>query len=82
MASSDSVVIHNGRILLVKRATKPFKGYWTLPGGIMDSGETIEQTAVREVMEETGAKVKIRKMIGVYSGTKRDPRGTALVLSF
>ena len=66
MASSDSVVIHNNEILLVKRATKPFKGFWTLPGGIMDPGETIEQTAVREVLEETGAKVKIDRMLGVY----------------
>ncbi len=82
MASSDSVVIHNGKILLIKRATKPFKGFWTLPGGIMDSGETIEQTAIREVLEETGAKVKIEKMVGVYSGPKRDPRGTSLSVVF
>ena len=82
MASSDSVVIHNGKILLIKRATEPFKGFWALPGGIMDSGETIEQTAIREVLEETGAKVKIEKMIGVYSGPKRDPRGTSLSVVF
>ena len=82
MASSDSVVIHNNEILLVKRATKPFKGFWTLPGGIMDPGETIEQTAVREVLEEPGAKVTIDRMLGVYSGPKRDPRGTSLSVVF
>jgi len=82
MASSDSVVIHNSEILLVKRAAKPFKGFWTLPGGLMDSGETIEHTAVREVLEETGAKVKIMRMVGVYSGPKRDPRGTSLSVVF
>lgn len=82
MASSDSVVIRNKEILLVKRATTPFKDFWTLPGGLMDPGETIEQTAIREVLEETGAKVKIEKMIGVYSGPKRDPRGTSLSVVF
>ena len=45
------------KILLIKRATVPFKGYWALPGGRVDPGETVEQTIVREVKEETGLDV-------------------------
>jgi 8-oxo-dGTP diphosphatase len=56
----------NNKILLVKRGTVVFKGYWALPGGRVDSGETIEQAVVREVKEETGLDVKIVKKIGEY----------------
>jgi 8-oxo-dGTP diphosphatase len=62
------------KILLIKRNTVPFKGYWGLPGGRMDSGETIEQTVVRECKEETGLEVKIVLKIGEYveKGIKDD----------
>jgi len=54
------------RILLIKRRTMPFKGYWALPGGRVDSGETVEQTVVREVKEETDLDVAIVRKIGEY----------------
>lgn len=62
------------KILLIKRNTIPFKGYWGLPGGRMDQGETLEQTAVREVKEETGLDVEIVRKIGEYieKGIKDD----------
>jgi len=62
------------RILLVKRDTVPFKGYWALPGGRMDPGETVGQTIVREVKEETGLEVTILQKIGEYveKGVKDD----------
>ncbi len=62
------------KILLVKRNTKPFVGYWALPGGRMDPGETIEQTVVREVKEETGLDVSIERIVGEYveKGIKDD----------
>lgn len=53
-------------VLLIKRNTIPFKGYWALPGGRMDPGETLEQTVVREVKEETGLDVAIVRKIGEY----------------
>ncbi len=54
------------RILLIKRRTIPFKGYWALPGGRVEAGETVEQTVVREVKEETGLDVEIIRKIGEY----------------
>ncbi len=54
------------RILLIKRNTIPFKGCWALPGGRMDTGETVEQTIVREVKEETGLEVQVVCKIGEY----------------
>jgi 8-oxo-dGTP diphosphatase len=62
------------KILLVKRDTVPFKGYWALPGGRMDPGETIEQTCMREVKEETGLDVTIIRKVGEYheQGIKDD----------
>ena len=80
VAAADGVVVKNNEVLLIKRAVTPFKGYWCLPGGLMDVGETIEQTALREVKEETGMKAKIVKLVGVYSGPKRDPRGTIVTI--
>jgi 8-oxo-dGTP diphosphatase len=53
-------------VLLIKRNTIPFKGYWALPGGRMDPGETVEQTIVREVKEETGLDAGIVRKIGEY----------------
>ena len=64
-----------GRLLLVRRGGPPFQGRWALPGGFCDVGETTEECGAREVEEETGVKVRIGKLLGVYSDPKRDPRG-------
>lgn len=52
--------------MLIKRATVPFSGYWALPGGRVDPGETVEQTVVREVKEETGLDVAVICKVGEY----------------
>ena len=57
------------QILLIKRNTVPFKGYWGLPGGRMDPGETVDRTVVRECKEETGLDVEIVHKIGEYVET-------------
>lgn len=64
-----------GRLLLVRRGRPPFKGSWALPGGFCEMGETTEECGAREVLEETGMKVAIGRLLGVYSDPKRDPRG-------
>jgi len=64
-----------GRLLLVRRGGSPFEGSWALPGGFCEVGETTEECGAREVAEETGVKVRIGRLLGVYSDPKRDPRG-------
>ena len=54
------------KILLIKRRTVPFKGYWALPGGRAEPGEKVEQTIVREVKEETGLDVAAVRKVGEY----------------
>jgi len=50
-----SVLVHkNGKVLLIKRGKDPYKGYWSLPGGSHEAGETLEECARRELLEETG----------------------------
>jgi 8-oxo-dGTP diphosphatase len=56
----------SNKILLIKRKTPPFIGYWALPGGRMGPGETIEETVVREVKEETDLDVVIVRKVGEY----------------
>jgi len=60
------VVFPDDRILFIKRRTPVFKGYWALPGGKMEKGETPEEALVREIKEETGLRVKIVQKIGEY----------------
>jgi ADP-ribose pyrophosphatase YjhB (NUDIX family) len=56
----------DSKILLIKRNTVPFIGYWALPGGRMDPGETVGQTIIREVREETGLEITIVCKVGEY----------------
>jgi 8-oxo-dGTP diphosphatase len=72
--STAIIPFPRGKILLIKRNTKPFVGYWALPGGRMDPGEVVEQTVVRECKEETGLDVEVVRMIGEYveKGIKDD----------
>ena len=53
-------------ILLIKRDTVPFKGYWALPGGRSEPDEPVEETIVREVKEETGLDGSIARQVGEY----------------
>jgi 8-oxo-dGTP diphosphatase len=72
--STAIIPFPENKILLIKRNTIPFKGYWALPGGRMDPGEIVEQTVVREVKEETGLDVTIVSKVGEYieKGIKDD----------
>lgn len=68
----DIVIRNQGGIVLIKRKNPPFG--WALPGGFVDYGESVEQTAVREAKEETSLDVSNLKLLGVYSAPYRDPR--------
>lgn len=70
----DAIIERGNAIVLVKRRLPPFRGTWTLPGGFLDYGETVEHAAEREAKEETSLKIKLKELLGVYSSPKRDPR--------
>ena len=53
-----AVIIHNDRVLLVKRGQPPFHGMWCIPGGKINYGETLQQAAEREILEETGVVIR------------------------
>ena len=78
----DAVIIRNKKILLIRRGNAPCKDLWALPGGHVDWNETVDETVVREVMEETGLSVKKFKLIGVYSNIKRHPLQAVAVAFF
>ncbi len=71
----DVAIIDGDKVVLVKRGREPHKGKWVFPGGFIDYGETAEHAAVREALEETGMKIEITDILGVYSDPDRDPRG-------
>ncbi len=64
-----SVVTYEDRFLLCRRAIFPRKGFWTLPAGFMEEKETTEEGARREAMEEAGAHIRIRDLLGIYNIT-------------
>jgi len=78
----DVIIRTPGGVVLVKRRNEPYKGRWALPGGFVCYGERVEDTAAREVSEETGLRVKLGKLVGVYSDPKRDPRGHVVSVCF
>lgn len=61
-----AVVVHDGRFLLCKRAIQPRLGYWTLPAGFLELGETPADGARREAWEEARARISIDALLGVY----------------
>ncbi len=68
------------KIVLVKRKYPP--PGWALPGGFVDPGETMEQTAIREALEETGLRVDLVRQFHTYSEPGRDPRGHTVSVVF
>jgi ADP-ribose pyrophosphatase YjhB (NUDIX family) len=62
-----SVVVHDGRVLLCRRAIMPRRGFWTLPAGYLELGETVEEGARREALEEACAEIALDGVLGLYS---------------
>jgi len=60
------VIIDRGRALLIRRGSEPLRGEWSIPGGTLELGETLEQGVARELLEETGIGVRVLELIEVF----------------
>jgi 8-oxo-dGTP diphosphatase len=67
-----AIIIDRDRVVLVKRGHAPRAGEWSIPGGLLEVGETMRQAAVREALEETGMCVEVGDLLGVYDRVVRD----------
>jgi ADP-ribose pyrophosphatase YjhB (NUDIX family) len=61
-----AVIIQDDRVLLIQRGQAPLLGEWSLPGGVLECGETLREATIREAREETGLVVETRELLGVY----------------
>jgi ADP-ribose pyrophosphatase YjhB (NUDIX family) len=69
------VVVRNGRALIVKRAHEPRKGEWSLPGGLLELGESLQDAVRREIKEETMLDVAVGPILETFDRVHRDERG-------
>jgi 8-oxo-dGTP diphosphatase len=69
------VVIDKHRALLIRRASEPLRGEWSIPGGMLELGETLEQGVARELLEETGLQVRVLELIEVFERIVYAPNG-------
>lgn len=71
------VVFIEGRVLLIKRRFEPLAGRWSLPGGVLELGETLAEGLAREMKEETGLDVVVGPVVDVFDRITRDDEGRA-----
>jgi ADP-ribose pyrophosphatase YjhB (NUDIX family) len=71
----SAAIFHDGRVLIVRRARPPAHGLYTLPGGGVELGETLEQAIIREVREETGLEIAPLALVGFREAIARDAAG-------
>lgn len=70
-----AVIVSQGRALLVRRATEPLKGEWSVPGGVLELGEKLHDGIRREVLEETGLEVEPQEVLEVFDSIFNDQQG-------
>ena len=68
-----AVIVHDGRVVLIKRRFEPLAGQWSLPGGMLELGETLEAGVAREIFEETGLEVEVGPVVEVFDRILLDP---------
>jgi ADP-ribose pyrophosphatase YjhB (NUDIX family) len=69
------VIVNKGKIVLLKRGNEPGKGKWTIPGGLVDLGESVENAVIREAKEETCLDVEDPRLLDVVSNVDLDEQG-------
>ncbi len=70
-----AVVVEGNRALVVRRATEPLKGQWSIPGGMLELGEKLREGVAREVNEETGLTVEVGEVLDVFDSIFPDAKG-------
>ncbi len=70
-----AVIVDGDRVVLIKRRYEPLAGEWSLPGGAVEVGETLEECVAREMLEETGLEVEVGPVIEVFDRISRDDDG-------
>ena len=68
-----AIIVENDRVALIKRGKAPLLGEWSIPGGLLELGETVREGGIREALEETGLQVEMLELLGVYDRVVRDP---------
>ena len=67
-----AVIVQDGKVLIVKRKYEPLAGQWSIPGGAVELGETLEASVAREMLEETGLEIEVGPVIEVFDRITRD----------
>ena len=75
MVGVGGVLVHEGRVLLIRRGKEPLLGRWVVPGGTVERGETLEAALVREMKEETDLRVRPVELLTVFDRIERDRGG-------
>ena len=70
-----AIILQPGQILLEQRGNEPARGQWTIPGGVVEVGESLENAVCRETKEETGLDVQKASLIDVVDQVHRDKQG-------
>lgn len=70
-----AVIVSEGRVVVVRRGHEPLKGEWSIPGGVLEIGETLRAGAAREALEETGLVVEAGEVLEVLDRIVRDKEG-------
>jgi 8-oxo-dGTP diphosphatase len=75
------LIVQDGRLLMTRRSSQPFLNAWNLPAGYVESDESPVDAAKREALEETGLRVRVTKLVGVYFFDD-DPRGDGILIIY
>jgi ADP-ribose pyrophosphatase YjhB (NUDIX family) len=75
VAGVGAIILDGDRVLLVERGNEPLKGVWSIPGGALEKGESLEEGVRRETREELGLEVEVGELVELFERITRDARG-------